>query len=72
MVVRRSQRVGHNKEHPKWVVDEAGSETARLGKTSEMISPHEKEKEGEVDILREEMHSRSDAVKGNITYRYRW
>ena len=49
--------------------EEAGSESARLDKKIEAISPNEKEQEGEVAISREEMHSRSKPIKGNITYR---
>ena len=63
------RRVGHNKERPKVVVEEAGSEVARLGKMIEVTSPHEKEKEVKVAIAREEMHSRYESVNGNITYR---
>ena len=39
------------------------------GRNDESDPPHEKEQEGEVAIAREEMHSRSDPVKGEITYR---
>ena len=35
---------------------------------SESISPYEKEQEGEVAIAREEMHSWSEPVRGDITY----
>ena len=34
---------------------------------SEAISPHEKEKEGKVVIVREEIHSQYDPVRGEIT-----
>ena len=50
------------------MVKEASSESARLGETSAAISPHEKEKEGEDAIAREDMHSRSEPVKGDMTY----
>ena len=49
-------------------MEEASSEPERLGETSEAISPHEKEQEGEVYIARGEMHSRSEPVRGDITY----
>ena len=52
------------------MAEEAGSEAASLGETIESISLNEKEKEGEVAIARVDMHSRSDPVKGDITYRY--
>ena len=38
------------------------------GKTMEAISPHEKEQESELTIAREDMHSLSEPVKGDITY----
>ena len=69
MGVLLRQRVGQKKERPKVVVEEAGSEVARLGKTIKAISPHEKDQEGEVAIAREEMHSRSEPVNINRTYR---
>ena len=53
--VLQRRRVGHNKERPKEVVEESGSEVTRLGKKIEAISPHEKEQEGKVAIVREEM-----------------
>ena len=63
------RRLWHNKERQKVVVEEDGSEAVRQGKTIEAIIPHEKEQEGEVDIVMEKMHSRSDPAKGDITYR---
>ena len=65
----RRRRIGHNKKRPKVVAEEASSEVARLGKTIEVIFPHEKEQEGEVAIAREGMHLWSEPVKGNTTYR---
>ena len=35
---------------------------------SEAISPRDKGAEGKVDIVREEMHSWSNPVRGEITY----
>ena len=67
--VLRMRILGHSKERPKVVVEEAGPEVARLGETVEAISSHKKEQEGKVAITREEMHSRSELVNGNITYR---
>ena len=43
--VWQRRRVGHNKERPKVVVEEAGSEAARPGETIEAISSLEKEQE---------------------------
>ena len=63
------QIVGKNKEWPKVVVEEAVPEAARLGEMIEAIYPHEKEQEGEVAIAMEEIHSRYEPVKGEITYR---
>ena len=48
--MRQRLILGHNKERPKLVVYEAGSEAARFGKMSKLISLHEKDKEGEVAI----------------------
>ena len=59
----------HNKERPKGVVENAGSEATGRGENIEAISPHEKYQEVEVAIAREDMHSRSKTVKVNITYR---
>ena len=67
--VLRRRRVGHNREQPKVVVEETVLEVARLVETIEAISLHEKEQEVEVAIAREEIHSRSEPVKGDITYR---
>ena len=43
MGVLRRRIVGHNKERPKVVIEEAGTEVARLGEIIEAISPHDKE-----------------------------
>ena len=50
------------------MVEEDGSEAPSLGKTIEAIFPHKNDQEGEVPIVREEIHSRSEPVNGNITY----
>ena len=66
--VRSRQIVEHNKEQTKGVVEELGLESAKLWKTIIVISPHKKEQEGELAITREEMHSWSEPIKGDITY----
>ena len=51
------------------MVEESELEVARLGEEIEAISPNKKEKEYELDITREEIHSRTKPIKGNINYR---